>query len=1154
MCGTTCTHPDKPALIDLYEATGGINWTTGNTWDTTTCNVCDWYGILCDANDRVIGIDLDGVDDDLATQTNPPGNNLVGYLPLLNMPLLEQLILNHNDLSDGPLVQLNTPNLVNFGLGATAKMSGSLPAFNYPNLEYLALCCNSFTGPIPSINCPSLIGLYMQQNQLSGSLPAALANLANLGALFLSDNQLSGCWPSEYNAFCTRNTQFFGNMGLPGGGSNLAFDAFCADGTGGCPPSAPCPAPGATFVTVTNTNDSGPGSLRQAILCVSADPALDTIKFNIDPTVFGTAPWVINLDSDLPVIGADNVVLDGTTQPNWSPGVITLVSNQSMDYGLAIVGDNCEVYGIKIDSAFVGINIQSGDGSTIGSVSKPNIILNCRIGIDISVDNNSVIGNFLGTTSDESLFGGFTNYAIGIGTDNNRIENNTITGAYHSAILTGGGFSNLISRNKIYCNGLIPNGSGRVIFHGQPATHNITSASSTAISGIAGVGNIIEVFISDNSTPCGTAPCQGKTYLGTTLADASGNWTLSAPYAAPVNDGDQVVATATAQNNTSEFSTCATVSNASLCSNDSLALVVLFTSTNGQGWANNDNWLVQGMPIETWHGITLNADGCVLGIQLIDNNLTGVLPPELGNLSSLVGLELQVNEINGSIPSTLGNLANLEFINLSENNLNGEIPLSLGNLGSLTSMFLHLNSLTGSIPDTLTNLANLEYLDLDSNLLTGSIPVALATLSKLRQLELHNNDLSGSIPYQLGEIDSLIWLNLAGNSLTGEIPPQLGNLSKLDYLNLSFNQLSGSIPSELGQLTGLQAIELQYNQLKGCFTPDLINLCSVQDKDFSNNPGLPGSGDFDAFCAGQNPAITTSVDTTLCIGESLSVGANIYTQAGNYSTTLSALVGGCDSIVNLTLAYYPSTPGSISQALCPGESLSIGNATFNQVMPTGQAILDNAAFNGCDSLVNVILSFYPLATYNLTETLCTGGSQTVNGTMYDEANPSGTVVIVGGSFHGCDSTIVVDLSFNSTVSNNWVETLCLGESIAVNGTVYDQNNPTGSEIFPNGSFLGCDSVVNINLAFYPPALSNYSQTRCPGESVIINGTEYHEANPTGAEVLTNASANGCDSTVNVNFHFIHLRNQTTRLPSVPASPSPSMARNTTSQTQPARRC
>ena len=69
----------------------------------------------------------------------------------------------------------------------------------------------------------------------------------------------------------------------------------------------------ATF-TVSNTNDSGAGSLRQAMLNANASVGtFDTITFSIP----GPAPFSIALQSALPVI-TDRVTIDGTTQPGYS--------------------------------------------------------------------------------------------------------------------------------------------------------------------------------------------------------------------------------------------------------------------------------------------------------------------------------------------------------------------------------------------------------------------------------------------------------------------------------------------------------------------------------------------------------------------------------------------------------------------------------------------------------------------------------------------------------------------------------------------------------------------------------------------------------------------------------------------------------------------
>src|SRR5437870_7946756 len=74
--------------------------------------------------------------------------------------------------------------------------------------------------------------------------------------------------------------------------------------------AAPSLSAAATF-TVTNTNDSGAGSLRQAIIDSNANSGADTIDFNIAGTP------TIQPQSQLPA-NTDPVTIDGTTQPGFS--------------------------------------------------------------------------------------------------------------------------------------------------------------------------------------------------------------------------------------------------------------------------------------------------------------------------------------------------------------------------------------------------------------------------------------------------------------------------------------------------------------------------------------------------------------------------------------------------------------------------------------------------------------------------------------------------------------------------------------------------------------------------------------------------------------------------------------------------------------------
>ena len=64
-----------------------------------------------------------------------------------------------------------------------------------------------------------------------------------------------------------------------------------------------------------------------------------------------------------------------------------------------------------------------------------------------------------------------------------------------------------------------------------------------------------------------------------------------------------------------------------------------------------------------------------------------------------------------------------------------------------------------------------------------------------------------------------------------------------------------------------------------------------------------------------------------------------------------------------------------------------------------------------------------------------GYSVVVNGVTYDESNPSGTQVL--SNANGCDSTVTIDLTFNSSVTGSESYVGCAGDgySIVVNGVM-----------------------------------------------------------------------------------------------------------------------
>ncbi len=82
---------------------------------------------------------------------------------------------------------------------------------------------------------------------------------------------------------------------------------------------------------------------------------------------------------------------------------------------------------------------------------------------------------------------------------------------------------------------------------------------------------------------------------------------------------------------------------------DREALVALYNATGRPNWNNNNNWL-RDMPISEWEGVSTDDNDRVTELLLWNNELSGEIPPELGNLANLTGLLLIENQLRGEIP------------------------------------------------------------------------------------------------------------------------------------------------------------------------------------------------------------------------------------------------------------------------------------------------------------------------------------------------------------------------------------------------------------------------------------------------------------------------------------------------------------------------
>ncbi|XP_061354221.1 leucine-rich repeat receptor protein kinase HPCA1-like [Gastrolobium bilobum] len=267
-----------------------------------------------------------------------------------------------------------------------------------------------------------------------------------------------------------------------------------------------------------------------------------------------------------------------------------------------------------------------------------------------------------------------------------------------------------------------------------------------------------------------------------------------------------------------------------------------FTAIKSE-WQNiPSNWVDSSDPCgDDWDGIQCSF-GSVISITLVNRNLSGQLPSEIGLLSQLQTLDLSYNKnLIGRLPNEIGNLKKLQVLTLIGCGFNDAIPDTIGNLQRLVQLSLNSNKFYGPIPPSIGRLSRITWLDLSENLLYGPIPISNGTTPGLDMLFncLHfhfwSNKLSGNIPPQLFSSGmSLKHALFESNQLNGSIPSTLGLVQSLEVVRLDSNLLSGNIPPNISNLGNLRDLFLSNNNLSGPL-PNLTGMNSLNYLDMSNN-------------------------------------------------------------------------------------------------------------------------------------------------------------------------------------------------------------------------------------------------------------------------------------------------------------------------------
>ncbi|CAI0405428.1 unnamed protein product [Linum tenue] len=182
-------------------------------------------------------------------------------------------------------------------------------------------------------------------------------------------------------------------------------------------------------------------------------------------------------------------------------------------------------------------------------------------------------------------------------------------------------------------------------------------------------------------------------------------------------------------------------------------------------------------------------------IRMGENFFNGSIPGGLLGLPELTQVELQDNLLTGEFPVTTDAVAmNLGQISLSNNQLSGPLPPAIGNFSGVQKLLLDGNQFTGSIPSEIGKLQQLSKMDFSHNKLSGPITPEISQCKLLTFVDLSRNQLSGDIPTEITAMRILNYLNVSRNSLIGSIPPSISTMQSLTSVDFSYNNLSGLVP------------------------------------------------------------------------------------------------------------------------------------------------------------------------------------------------------------------------------------------------------------------------------------------------------------------------------------------------------------------------
>lgn len=260
------------------------------------------------------------------------------------------------------------------------------------------------------------------------------------------------------------------------------------------------------------------------------------------------------------------------------------------------------------------------------------------------------------------------------------------------------------------------------------------------------------------------------------------------------------------------------------------------------------------------------------------------------------------------------------------------------------------------------------------------------------------------------------------------------------------------------------------------------------------------------------PQLVTNLFAEICEGSSIDFENSQISTAGIYQQNLST-AAGCDSLVILEVSVLPVASNQVSASICAGTAYLFGNQTLTT---TGTYHLQLQTSGGCDSLVTLTLEVLPQAAAPLFAQICSGEVYSFAGMQLETAGFYQQNLL---TVAGCDSLVTLELEVLPTATTDLTAQICQGETIDFGNQqlastgLYQQNLQT---------WQGCDSLVNLHLVVHPIETTDISAEICEGE---VFKDQIFTQNNVLVDTLT-STVIGCDSIVRTHLTVWPIKHDT----------------------------